>query len=70
MAISVVVGRLDARFPRISPTGSPVKKIRYNANFIIDYISKMMYECASCSTRGVSGDDPDGGAGCGVDRGS
>ena len=41
----------------------------YFLNLAIDYVVKMLYRVAIPLVRGVSGDDPAGGAGSGVDSG-
>ena len=42
----------------------------YRMKKYIDYDTHLAYDSNIPLMRGVSGDDPDGGAGCGVDRGS
>jgi hypothetical protein len=47
----------------------PATSLDYDLNLSIDYVMKMIYRLPSSLMRGVSGDDPAGGAGSGVDSG-
>ena len=69
--------RLHGPAPHPLPEGAAVTGQSHNTscaclllNISLDYKPKLTYESHIPLTRGVSGDDPDGGAGCGVDRGS
>jgi hypothetical protein len=65
------MNRCDAASPR-SRNGGDFKYIsrsRIRHEYNVDYEAGWCYHSNIPLTRGVSGDDPEGGAGCGVDRG-
>jgi hypothetical protein len=65
------MNRCDAASPR-SRNGGDIKHIsssRILMNISVDYVAGLCYHPNIPLVRGVSGDDPEGGAGCGVDRG-
>ena len=45
------------------------ERSRIRDEYIVDYVTGLCYDAKIPLMRGVSGDDPEGGAGCGVDRG-